>query len=214
MLFLCKIHKAKYIEDMYENEYLYFGSLLDFRSTEKDESGRFDPKELNLKNKQIDWLTIKVDSKEIHLHDVLKDFKGQYMEHLTNPKINCCSLHWLEIEPNQLASTYHQKLKMMGDKMLFVFDYAKFFEMLDLSIAKLGLEYSRKKVTYYDPKKFEGELDLHHKDMKFSYQNEYRILVFPTDNKPLKLNLPGLKKISAVIETKEYKDLTIEIRQN
>ena len=32
---------------MYENEYLYFKSLKEFRSDSKDKTGRLDPKELN-----------------------------------------------------------------------------------------------------------------------------------------------------------------------
>lgn len=212
MLFLSKIHLAKYIDDMYENEYLYFNSLLEFRSSTIDKTGRLDPKELNLKNTQLATLTFLVDCKEIHLHNILKDFNGQLMEHLTETKINCCSLHWLEIEPEETSTTFHEKLLLMGDKMILIFDCEMFFKILDSSIEKLGMEYSRKKVIYYDPKMYNGKLSLHHKDKKYEFQNEYRILISPTDNRPIKLPLPGLKKICHVIETKHYEKMRIQIK--
>jgi hypothetical protein len=211
MLILSKIHKAKFIEDMFENEYLYFKSLRDFRDTIKDGSGRLDPRELNLKNEQLTTLTVLKDDKEIPLHKVLKGFSGQYMEHLSEPKINCCSLHWMEIEPEQPPSTFNDKLLGMGDKALLIYDWKKFFEILDQSLENLKLKYSRKKVEYYDPKTFSGEISLHHKNKEFSWQNEYRILIAPTDNEPLNIPLTGMKEISCVIESKDFESVRIKI---
>jgi hypothetical protein len=210
MLILSKIHEAKFIEDMFENEYLYFNSLKDFRDTSKDGSGRLDSRELNLKNEQLTTLTVLKDDKEIHLHKVLKGFSGQYMEHLSEPKINCCSLHWMEIELEQPPSTFNDKLLGMGNKALLIYDWKKFFEKLDQSLDNLKLKYSRKKVEYYDPKTFSGDISLHHKNEEFSWQNEYRILISPTDNEPLKIPLKGLKEISCVIESKDYESITIK----
>jgi hypothetical protein len=211
MLILSKIHKAKFIEDMFENEYLYFKSLRDFRDTIKDGSGRLDPRELNLKNEQLTTLTVLKDDKEIPLHKVLKGFSGQYMEHLSEPKINCCSLHWMEIEPEQPPSTFNDKLLGMGDKALLIYDWKKFFEILDQSLENLKLKYSRKKVEYYDPKTFSGDISLHHKNKEFSWQNEYRILIAPTDNEPLNIPLTGMKEISCVIESKDFESVRIKI---
>ena len=145
MLILSKIHRAEFIEDMFKKEYLYFKSLKDFRADTKDRSGRLDPRELNLKNDQLTTLTISKDDKEINLLKVLKDFNGQFMEHLIEPKINCCSLHWMEIEPEKAPSTFNDKLLGMGDKALLIHDWKKFFEILDQSLENLELKYSRKK---------------------------------------------------------------------
>ena len=200
-----------YIEDMYENEYLYFKSLRDFRGKDSDQTGRLDPRELNLKNTQIATLSIKTDTAEIHLHEILEKFNAQHMEYLAESKINCCSLHWLEIEPEQAPSTYDSKLLKMGNKAILIYDLNKFYEILDSALEQLRFEYSRKKVTYYNPKKFNGEINLHHKDEQYKYQNEYRILIYPTDNEPLNLKLVGLKEISTIIDTKDIVNLRIEI---
>jgi hypothetical protein len=211
MLILTKIQQAKYIKDMYNQEYLYFKSLKDFRSSQKDVTGRKDPKELNLSNKQLKKLTIKIDdTKIIHLHD-LKGFSGQFTEFLGDSKINCCSLHWLKIVPNQAPSTFNEKLLNLGDKSLLIYNWRKFFEIFDNSIRQMGLEFSRKKVKYYDPKVFNGNISLHHKDKEYSWQNEYRILIAPTNNEPIFVSIPGLKKISCVIDTKDLINLRIKI---
>ncbi|MCF8296549.1 MAG: hypothetical protein K9J13_03305, partial [Saprospiraceae bacterium] len=116
---------------------MYFKSLKDFRGENKDQSGRLDPRELNVKNEQLTTITVTTGSKELHLHEVLKDFSGQFMEHISNPKINCCSLHWLEIEPEQAPSTYDKKLVKMGNKAMLIYDWKKFFDILDTAIEHL-----------------------------------------------------------------------------
>lgn len=213
MLILSKINKGKYIDDMYENEYLYFNSLKGFRGSDIDGSGRFDPRELNLNNEQLTTLTIVTDKEEIHFHEVFEKFSGQFMEHLSDPKINCCSLHWMEIEPEKPSSTYNEKLLDMGDKTLLILDAKRFFEILDESIEREGFKFRRRKVTYYDPKTHSGNLTLHHKDIKLSWQNEYRILIAPTQNEPIRIDLPGLREICYIIQTVDLDKFRIRLAQ-
>lgn len=210
MLILTKIHRAKLVEDMYENEYLYFKSLKDFRSKHIDKPGRLDPRELNLKNVQLTTLTVSTDTTEIHLHEVLKEFSGQYMEHISQSKINVCSLHWLEIEEGYPPSTLNERLFELGNKAMLIYDWKKFFDILDRSIESLDYKFSRKKVNYYNPKLFNGDITLHDKNEEYSWQNEYRILIAPTDNKPIKIPLKGLKQISHIMNTNDLEKLRIK----
>jgi hypothetical protein len=87
----------------------------------------------------------------------------------------------------------------------------KFLKILDRSIEEMGLHRSRGKITYYNPKVFDGDLTLHHKDECFSWQNEYRILISPTTGEYVYVKVPGLKKISCVIETRDLNRLRVEI---
>ena len=92
---------------MYTNEYLYFKSLKDFRSAKKDDVGRLDPRELNIKNLQLSNLVLRLkDGKEISMHE-MEQFNAQYMEHLSEPKINSCSMHWIDIETGEPPSTFN-----------------------------------------------------------------------------------------------------------
>jgi hypothetical protein len=210
MLMLVKIGDSKYISDMYGREYLYFKSLKDFRSSEEDKTGRLDPRELNLKNKQIKSLTIQNSEKEVHMHKILKSFNAQYMENLSDSKINCCSLHWLEVEPGKSPSTHDPKIVGLGDQAILVYNWTEFYKILDNSLESLGYEYSRKKVIYYNPKTFDGNLTLHHKNEYYSWQNEYRILIAPTDNLPVNVPMPGLQKISSLVRTEALETVRLE----
>ena len=210
LVLFAKIQRSDYILDMYENEYLYFNCLKGFRGV-KDEEGRFDPRELNVKNKQISTLAIRIGENTYELDKMLDKFSCQLMANLEEPKVNCCSLHWLEIEPGKPPSTINNELLKMGDKVLLILDGVAFFNILDQSLEKHGLAYKREKVKYYDPRTYNGELSLHQKDIEFEFQNEYRILINSHDSKPSKINLPGLRKISCVIDSKDLFDLRIEI---
>jgi hypothetical protein len=201
MMLLAKIQDEKYINDMYENEYLYFNSLTKFRSDVKDLAGRFDERELNTKNLQLTNLCIKRGDREIELSEVFSNFKGQYMEHPDDLDVNCCSLFTIDIDSNGALSEISDKALEMGNKMLLVFDCLAFFKILDESVEKFGYEFNRRPVIYYDPKTYNGDLTLHHKDQAYNFQEEYRILIKPTGNKPVKVFLPGLSKISVVIDS-------------
>ncbi len=210
ILLLSKINDSRFIHDMYENEYLYFNWLDEFRKNENIYLGRNDPRELNINTQKITNLKINFNEKEYKLHELSKDFKGELNEYLSDTKINCCSLHWIEIEPHKISDNYDEKLLSLGDKMIIIYDVKKFFEILDSSLESLNFSYSRKKVNYYDPKIHNNKLTLHDKDKNYCWQNEYRILIMPSLQKPIKIPLPGLKEISIIINTIDYKLLKIE----
>ena len=198
MKLLGKVQKAEYVEDTYNNEYLYFTSLKEFRIS-NDALGRYDPRELNLKNDQINWLSIKVDDKIILSSSTSSSFSGQFMEFYSDPNINCCSLYSLEFE-NQKLSIIDDRMLHIGNKILIIYDLESFFNLLDKSIEIQNYHYSRKYVTYYDPSKYNGKLTLHHKDVEFEYQKEYRILIKPVFTKAIRISIPGLKKVSFIDE--------------
>jgi hypothetical protein len=210
MMLLGKIQKAEYISDMYLNQYLYFKNLHDFRNSSIDSVGRHDPKEGNLKNLPLKYLSVSSDKGEIVLSKVLKNFSGQYTEHFSDPKISCCSLFSAMLEEDKELEV-DERITQMGDKTLLICDIVAFFKILDKSLEKSGYEYSRKLVTYYDPKTFSGELTLHHKNKLYDFQKEYRILITPTGLLPQKIKMPGLKKICKVIDTNLMKTLRIKL---
>lgn len=125
MTFLAKIQNEKYIQDMYENEYLYFKPLKEFRSTRNDPTGRLDPKELNLKNEPLSYLSVKIGDDEIVLSN-LPNFNAQFMEHLDDPKINCCSLYTVDVEFDGPPPSIDDRCLEMGNKMLLIYNLKAF----------------------------------------------------------------------------------------
>ncbi|MFC2126350.1 hypothetical protein ACFLU5_16275 [Bacteroidota bacterium] len=205
MLILAKIQDERFISDMYNKEYLYFKSLKYFRSNKEDPSGRLDSKELNLKNVQLKYLSIKTGTKDIEISKIFSDFNAQYMEHLSSPKINCCSLYSFTIEPDNPNVNIDSRILDMGNMMLIIHNVTAFFKILDESNERNNYKYSRKFVTYYKPETYDGALILHHKDQAFDYQKEYQILIAPTDKKPIKIELPGLREISTILDIESLK---------
>lgn len=209
MRFLGKINQAVYIDDMYKNEYLYFSSLLEMRNCPDDGSGRKDPKELNIRHHQIGELIIEKDGISIPFHSCGTSFSGQLMFQINKPVYNCCSMHLIEIELDMPSSSYNDELLLLGEKTLLIFDIDQFLFILDKSIENAGYNWERARVDYYDPKTYDGGVSLHQKDCQYYWQNEYRILIYPTSNEPIKIPVPGLRKISRVLDTHELKNVRV-----
>jgi len=97
----------------------------------------------------------------------------------------------------------------MGESALIIYNVRKFYDMIDQSIKEAGYEFSRHYVTYYDPKNHDGDLTLHHKNEEYQYQNEYRILIAPTNEEGVKIPVQELQEISVVIDSETIEKLRL-----
>ncbi len=197
---------------MYEKEYLFFNSFSSFRTNDKDSFGRNDPREANTKNKQVTYFEITVpNGKTIKLSEISKQFSAQYNEF---PKVipnNICSLYTLHFANNFSYQKIDDRVLCLGEKTLIIYNLGRFFDILDNSFEIQKFEFSRKPVIYYNYKTFDGDLTFHHKEESFSYQSEYRILIKTSGTHKVKIELPGLKKISAVVDTAKINTLAVKI---
>jgi hypothetical protein len=210
--FLLKVGQKKYIDDMYEKEYLFFNSFSSFRTKETDACGRNDPREANIKNKQITYLEITLpNAKTIKLSEISKQFNAQYNEFPTIIPHNICSLYTLHFGDNLSYQKIDDRVLCLGDKTIVIYNLEEFFNILDNSLEKQKLEFSRKPITYYNYKVHNGDLTFHHKDDSYRYQNEYRILIQTSGTEKVKVCLPGLKKISAVVDTIKINTLELKM---
>jgi len=212
MDFLLKVGQAKYIADMYDNEYLFFNLFSSFRKNEKDPCGRNDPREANVTNKQVIYLELKTpNGKTIKLSEISKNFNAQFNEHPTVIPNNICSLYILRFDNELKFQRVDDRVLCLGDKTLLIYNLGHYFDILDKSLESEKFEFSRKPVKYYNPKTFDGVLNFHDKDESFEYQKEYRILIDTPGTDTIKIKLPGLKKISAVVDTEKINTLEIKI---
>lgn len=78
-------------------------------------------------------------------------------------------------------------------------------------MADMGYTFEMKQVRYYNYKAHNEELTIFDKDIEFSWQNEYRILVWPNPEGDINILIPGLKYMSVVIDSIKIPDLTIEL---
>jgi hypothetical protein len=192
---LLKVGKPHHIVDMYEKEYVYFNTLSSFRAKERDASGRNDPREANLTNRQANYLEITVpDGPTIKLHEISSQFNAQFIESPSVVRYNICSLYLLRLDERLGFEPLDDKMLLMGDLTLVIHDPKLFLEVLDCSLRVEGLEFSRRPVRYYDPMIFDGSLGVHDKDKIFDYQCEYRIILDTPGQTGIKINVPGLLK--------------------
>ena len=206
---LVKFGQSKYIIDMYENEYLFFNQMMAFRGKEKDPTGRLDPREGNLKNIQIDNLTLRVEEEEFKLHEILREFKGQFNTFPRSLSGNICSTYALlydgaeelEIDPRMLE---------MGSSALIINRTGKFFNLFDSALEEMDICYKRDIVTYYDYREYDGDLTNFHKNKDFEYQSEYRFYLRTEGNEPMKIRLPGLQTVATILNNWRETKIRIE----
>lgn len=211
MELLLKIGDEQFINDMYDNEYMYFNNLSAFRNKEKDKSGRLDPREANINLIQGNWVKITLpDGREIEFNKENNQLNCQVNEFHTTIPGNICCLYRLEIDENYKSKTLNSRISELGNKAILILDKVKFFQILDKSIENLGYGYTRKKVEYYNPKTFNGELSFHHKDKAFAFQNEYRVLIKSNGKKPIHVLMKGLKDISCILNVEHINNLRLE----
>ena len=198
-----KIAEAKHINDMYSNEYLFFNTFSSFRAKEKDASGRQDPREANTINRQATYLEVNIPGKgTIKLSEIMTNFNAQFNEHPAEIPFNICSLYTIGINEDDSFKQIDERVLKLGDRAILIFNLKRFFEILDEQLETKGIGFSRKPVTYYGYKTFDGDLSFHHKEDSFNYQNEYRILLKTEGDAVIKIQLPGLKEISEIAELK------------
>ncbi len=209
---LMKIGTKENILDSYLNNYLYFNTVDHFRSLENSPIGRHDPHEGDLLIKQVVKLTAEKDGISYHFHEIFKSFSAQYHEFLAKVPGNICSFCTFTLTQDKNEYTIDNRLKEFGDTALIITDFSKFVKAADRAIAKLKFGYSRKQIEYYDPKTYTGDLSFFHKDIFFQYQNEYRILIKSSGEKPIKLDISDLNKVSTIFDLQSLKSLILEIK--
>ena len=212
MIFLLKIGQSKYIKDMYDNEYLFFNTVASFRKKEKDISGRNDIREANTRIRQLTSLKIITPKgKTINLSENSEKFNAQYNEFPKTVPNNICSFYTLKFDENLKYRKIDERVLRLGNKTLIIYNLEQFIEILDISLEEQRFEFSRKLVEYYNHRAFSGNLTFHHKDDLYNYQNEYRILLKTLGTNTINLKLPGLQKISKVVNSDELNTIEVNI---
>lgn len=92
-----------------------------------------------------------------------------------------------------------RRILQFGDSLVLVLNPAKFLKRVFQAALLAGLRPSCALVEYYDANEYSGETGRFRKRSIFNYQNEYRIVVEPGANAPLKLYVGSLIDITSEI---------------
>jgi len=215
-LILIKLGRYEDIIDFQKNGHLYCNSIHYFKGIE-DGSLRGDPDEHVIKYKQIAPGTLMtlnpIEGSHKGKKIRIKLTKAIYKEHATSPLGNLFCMFAMRLSKQPLGHGFKidPLCKGFGSHFLVVFDTEKFFERLDMAIAKQRQAYKRGFVEYTDMSRYNGERDLLQKDIKYSFQNEYRIIFSNDSFEPLHVYLGSLEDISKIYPASDIDHFTLMV---
>lgn len=204
---MIKFGSEKNIDSMFEEEYLFFSSQRSFRK-QLDEIGRTDPGEGNLAVRNF-------TSGKIILPNgrTLDVNSGQIVEFLEEDHKLLCSLYCPELDSDYQIVNFDDRMLAFGPSAMVIHDVPGFFALVFDSLEQLGLEYSSRQATYFDSQSFNGEISVHHKDVKYAYQREQRIMTWRPNAEFLRLPLPGMRNLVRIIDSSDVPHLKISVNR-
>ncbi|MBL0007177.1 MAG: hypothetical protein IPP25_08340 [Saprospiraceae bacterium] len=209
---LAKMQERKYIQDMFENEYLYFSFQKNFREQPNDQIGRYDSRDGNLYTAQIQWIEIQLpDGTTQKFERGINLGHADHSENLEDPQFNICCLTICPLNEELQVTGLSDRVSELGDSALVIFNTEKFYDTIEKSISDMGMKCEMRPVKYYTYKEHNGELSLFHKDVEFSFQNEFRIIVGPNLKGDISVPVPGLKSMSFILESTRLSSLRFHI---
>ena len=126
----------------------------------------------------------------------------------------CCDSPDKKLEPKEIESVFREQLKVNEGCIKKLGSYAvilpakQFLERAKIALQSRGEYFNGKLVDYYyDENKFHGEIEENeipfNKRKKFSYQNEYRIILDTktAGENPITINIGSLEDISSKVVT-------------
>ena len=205
--------------DLYENGTLYFNTIDYFQNLESEQGFRGDKYEgttklTNLTEKQIKkfQITIPETGKKIDL----KPTKFHLREYLSDIKGNLYSLYCLKTSEIRDIGNFKidERVKEFGDFFIIIQDTIRFLNSVQKELDKLNISYKFKPVKYYEKKELNGEISLFDKPSEFEYQQEYRMVLYNNNSKPIKINIGSLKEYSSIFKIDAIDNMKIGIKND
>lgn len=187
---IAKFSEKIYLEDIIENEELFFNTISYF-SIKGKEDDRFDQYEGFDRIYQPSYIVdLQLDGRSYNIVDSGIPIKMKTsidpFTYFTN-KI---------IKQKNERKVFNPKLFFFGNYFVIGTEIKTIFEIIDSACKadKNIVNYKMGPVSYSDIKKHNGEWDVFHKPLKFKYQNEVRIAIKINSNDPYRLKIPGLRE--------------------
>jgi hypothetical protein len=145
----------------------------------------------------------------------LRTMNAQYKEHYDEPLGNLFCMSAFKINPRKKKSIFYFDERFLKfEYCLLIMHEAKFKERLQKSLDGLNFNSCMRQVNYIDLDKYSGEKTLFQKDLKHSWQEEFRIILY-TDNykmhDPFKFSMGNIEDISQIIDLSKTKQLQYKL---
>lgn len=109
--------------------------------------------------------------------------------------------------------TVSERVKGFGDSFLLIHDSSAFFNRIQRAVAAHQLRADADLVEYIDFSRFTGKKTVFQKDLRYAYQQEWRLYIYNNKAEPIKLEIGSLEDISVWGTSEAIEQLLIAGRQ-
>jgi hypothetical protein len=209
-----KFGEKEHLEKMQKEGLFYCNTITYFSSLEDEHRGdKFESvKKLEYKENTSILLKpandIKAEWKRLNITKML------YQEYYNEPMGNIFCFSSFILSPTTEVKKYTFDLRFMDLKYgLLILRQDLFMEKLEIALKSLGFKTCMSRVEYLDLNKYSGKKNLFQKDLKYSWQQEHRIILYTNKykkNDPFIFSIGDISDISELLDfnspkTIEYK---------
>jgi hypothetical protein len=101
------------------------------------------------------------------------------------------------------------KMKEFGDYFVLISDPHEFLKRVSNTLSNLKLSFLADVVKYLDLSKYTGKKSVFQKDIKYEYQQEYRIFIKNKKVEPLSIRIGSIEDISILCKSANFDNLII-----
>jgi hypothetical protein len=210
-----KFGAKKDLEQMQKDGLLYCNTITYFSRLEDESRG--DPFESVIKLKYFENAIFQIRP----ANDPSEEWKNlnatnvSYNEHYKEPLGNLFCMSAFKMPIGKEVSTFH------FDERFFKFEYCLmimneplFMKRLGSALEKLPVKSCKNHIEYVDLKKYSGKKTLFQKDIKYNWQEEFRIVLntehYRVDD-PYKFSIGSIEDISQIFDLKKTKKLEYKL---
>ena len=181
---VCKVTDSKYANSLLNEGEVFMQPLKKFTAQEMMKD--LEKYKEELANDRVDYNECSIaDYEDSNMNPLLQQMPEDFRKHIKGStiidqgyvtQIPVYCLYCLEIDENGFVIP-DKRLAKLGDSVVIIKDFAKFFDRFLLAINKIhkkNLIYTGK-INYYSPKGNKKLVPIFSKSIIYSFQNEYRI---------------------------------------
>lgn len=180
MLVLFKFGRENHLTDLRQQGLLHMRTMRYFADAEKENPARGDRFEGAARIFQPTAIKMTISHPVIGTHEIdSRDFAGPvFWSHNQEAEKNIFCLFCLTA-PTATRVVLHGDHLHFGSHFVLILNTTEFFERIKRELARLGISGRGEPVKYFDESNYTGPVGPFLKSSRFSYQQEYRIVIQP-----------------------------------
>lgn len=205
---LIKFGEKKYLDIMLLDGKLHCKSIKWFAEHE-DGKLRGDEFEAVTKTQYIENITIQLreaDNPDAEWK-LLDTRKMLYKEYHKDPLGNLFCMSMFPV--NEGTYKIDQRFALFGGHMLLIHNQVEFFKRVEDTLTMMNVGFCRGNVQYLDLHKHTGEKKLYQKDMKYSFQQEYRIHLHRDFTDTFEFSIGSIEDIAVILSCEDVRSFLV-----